>query len=106
MRALLALIVLAALPACEAAQQAADDLARDRAKTAVNGVVAERFPGFDASPVTNCVIEAASAQEILQIAGSAAAGANGEVTEMVLQIAKRPAATQCIAQASIVLALS
>jgi hypothetical protein len=106
MRLALALIAMTGLVACEAAQQAADDVARGQAKRAVNAVVSEQFPGVDATPVTDCVIDAASAQEILQIAGSAAAGANGEVTEIVLQIAKRPAATQCIAKASIALALS
>jgi hypothetical protein len=106
MRATLALIALLALPACDMAQQTADDIARDRATTAVNGVVAARFPWVDVSPVTDCVINAASAREILQIAASAATGANGEVSELVLQIAQRPAATQCIAQAGLALALS
>jgi len=103
LRPVIFLAALVALAGCEAAQQAADDVARGQAKRAVNGVVAERFPGVDATPVTDCVIEAASAQEILQIAGSSATGATGEITEMVLQIAGRPEAAACIAGSGIAL---
>lgn len=98
MRLAAALLVLMALPACDVAQQAADDVARGQARRAVNAVVAERFPGADATPVTDCIIEAATAQEILQIAGSSATGAQGEITQMVLQIAQRPDAVTCIAR--------
>ncbi|UYV36206.1 succinate dehydrogenase [Rhodobacteraceae bacterium D3-12] len=106
MRLALATLALMALTACDVAQQAADDMARGRAKTAVNGVVAEKFPGVNAAPVTDCIIDAASAQEILQIAGSAATGAHADVTELTLAIAKRPEALQCITKASISLALN
>ena len=92
---------LMTLAACDVAQQAADDVARGQAKRAVNSVVAERFPGVDATPVTDCIIDAASAQEILQIAGSSATGAQTETTEMVLQIAQRPEAVTCIAGAGV-----
>ena len=96
MRFVFALVAMTGLSACEMAQQAADDVARGQAKTAVNAVVAQRFPGVDATPVTDCVIENASAQEILQIAASSATGASGEVTEMVLQIVQRPETVICI----------
>ncbi len=86
-----------ALIGCDVAQQAADDVARGRAKRAVDGVVAQNFPGVDASPVTDCIIGAATAQEILQIAGSSATGAQADVTEQVLGIAQRPEAVSCIA---------
>jgi len=98
MRAAVAILALAGLAGCDVAQQAADDVARGQAKRAVNAVVAERFPGVDATPVTDCVIENASAQEILQIAGSSAAGSQGEVAEMVTQITKRPETVTCIAR--------
>ena len=68
-------VALMALSGCDMAQQAADDVARGQAKRAINAVVAERMPGVDASPVTDCIIDAATAQEILQIAGSSATGA-------------------------------
>ncbi len=97
MRVALALSALVAISGCEMAQQAADDVTRGQAKRAVNGVVAERFPGVNAAPVTDCIIEEATAQEILQIAASYTTGATGEVTQMVLQIAQRPAAATCMA---------
>ncbi|MEZ5716092.1 MAG: succinate dehydrogenase [Paracoccaceae bacterium] len=106
MRAALALVVVAGLAACTAVQQAADDAARGRAKRAVNAVVAQEFPGVDATPVTDCVIDNASAQEILQIAGSSATGATGEVTQMVLQIAQRRETVTCIAGQGVALALA
>ncbi|MDQ2092105.1 succinate dehydrogenase [Marimonas arenosa] len=94
-------LALLALPGCDVAQQAADDVARGQAKRAVDTVVAERFPGVDATPVTDCIVDAASAQEILQIAGSSVTGAQAETTEMVLQIAQRPEAVSCFAGAGI-----
>lgn len=106
MHRVIALSLIGMLGACEAAQQAADDVARGRAKTAVNGVVAEKFPSVNAAPVTDCIIDAASAQELLQIAASASTGAHADVTELTLGIARRPAALQCIAKSSITLALT
>lgn len=92
-----------ALTACEATNQVADDLARERAKSVVNTVVAQRFPGVNAAPVTNCVIDAASAGEILQIAGASVTGVTPETTQQVIAIAQRPEAVQCIAQNSLTL---
>ncbi len=106
MRLAAALLALMALGACEAAQQAADDVARGRAKTAVNAVVTEKFPGVNAAPVTDCIIDAASAKELLQIAASASTGAHADVTELTLGIARRPAALQCMTKSSITLALN
>ena len=104
MRLALALFATLALVACDAAQQAADDVARGRAKRAVNGVVSQQFPGVDATPVTDCIIDAASAQEILQIAGASATGASADVAEMTLRIARRPEAVSCYLRQGIVLA--
>ncbi|WP_306006118.1 succinate dehydrogenase [Aquicoccus porphyridii] len=97
MRMALAISALVAVAGCDLAQQAADDVARGQAKRAVDGVVAERLPGVNVAPVTDCIIEEATAQEILQIAASSTTGATGEVTQMVLQIAQRPAAATCMA---------
>jgi hypothetical protein len=90
--------LLIALAGCELAQQAADDVARGQAKRSVNAIVASQFPGVDAAPVTDCIIEAATAQEILQIAGSSATGASADGTQAVLQIAQRPETMRCIAR--------
>lgn len=91
-------VLLGVLPGCEFAQQAADDVARGQVKRYVTGVVSTRFPGVDAAPVTDCIIDAASAQEILQIASSSATGASADGTQIVLQIAQRPDTVRCIAR--------
>lgn len=97
-----AMVAIALLvTACDVAQQAADDVARGQAKRAIDGVVAQRFPGLDATPVTDCVIQSASAQEILQIASASATGAHAEVTTMVIQITQRSETVTCMAGAGI-----
>ena len=89
------------LAACQSPNEAADALARDRAKTVVNGVVDDKFPGVNSAPVTDCIIDAASAGEIIQIASASVTGVKQSTVETVLEIAKRPAAVQCIAENSI-----
>ncbi|MBU2998945.1 MULTISPECIES: succinate dehydrogenase [Roseovarius] len=90
-----------ALSGCAATNDAADNLARDRAKTVVNRVVSERLPGVNAAPVTDCIIDAASAKEILNFAAASVAGITQSTIEEVLVIAQRPEAVKCIAQNSI-----
>ncbi len=91
------------LTGCAAANDAADALARDQAKTVVNGVVTENIPGVNPAPVTDCIIDAASAGEILRIAGASVTGVTQSTVEEVLEIAQRPEAVQCIAKNSITL---
>ncbi|MBZ8118052.1 succinate dehydrogenase [Roseovarius sp. LXJ103] len=100
-----AVLILAAfgLSACAAANDAAGTIARERAKGVVNAVVAERFPGLNAAPITDCVIDAASASEIISIAGASVTGVTQSTAGEVLTIAQRPEAVQCIAQNSITL---
>ncbi|MDQ2094696.1 succinate dehydrogenase [Rhodalgimonas zhirmunskyi] len=106
MRTAFAICAALALGACDVAQKTADDLARTRAKTAVAGVVSREFPGVDASPVTDCIINAASAQELLQIAASSATGATADVTELTLGIARRPEAVRCYGTNALLMVLS
>lgn len=75
----------------------ADQFARDAAKRSVNPVIAARFPGVPLEPATNCVIDNASAGEILQLASAAGTGANDSATRLVLEIAQRPDTIRCIA---------
>jgi ABC-type amino acid transport substrate-binding protein len=98
-----AILVFAALTACTAANDMADGLARDQAKTVVNGYVADRFPGLNAAPITDCIIDASSGREILQIASGAVTGVDAALAEQIGQIARRPEALQCIAQNSLTL---
>lgn len=91
------LMALIALAGCDAANSTADYLVRERAKTVVNGVVRDRMPGVNAAPVTDCIIDAASASEIIDIAGASATGVTAETVGQVLEIAGRPDSVNCIA---------
>ena len=84
------------LGACDVAQEVADTVARDEAKRVVNGIVAQELPGVNAAPVTDCVIDNASAQDLLTVATAAATGVTPRTTNLVLDIAKRPATLRCI----------
>lgn len=101
MRRLVLILAALGLSACAAANDAADTIARERAKGVVNTVVAERFPGLNAAPITDSVIDAASASEIISIAGASVTGVTQSTAQEVLTIAQRPEAVQCIAQNSI-----
>lgn len=89
------------LAGCDVAQEAADDLARDRAKSVVNGVVAQQMPGVNVAPATDCVIENASAGEILKIAQASVTGVTQSTTTLVVEIAKRPETLKCFLQNSL-----
>ena len=100
-RLLIGSALMVALTACTAANDAADAVARDRAKMVVNGVVEDRFPGVQAAPVTDCIIDAASAGEILSIASASVTGVTEDTARDVIEIAQRPDAIECIARNSI-----
>ncbi|MDX8351759.1 succinate dehydrogenase [Cognatiyoonia sp. IB215182] len=74
---------------------AGDTLARDAAKGVVNSVVQTRFPGVNAEPYTDCIIDNASGSEILQIAEAAIVGTTQATTELVADIAARPETVRC-----------
>ena len=103
LRICLAASAFGATAGCAAVNDAADTVARERAKTVVNGIVTQRFPGLNAAPVTDCIIDAASAGEIIRIAAAPAGGVTQSTVEEVLAIAQRPEAVQCIAENSIAL---
>ncbi len=89
------------LAGCTAANDAADAIARAEAKRVVNDVVARNFPGVDAAPITDCIIDAASAGEILSVASDSVTGVTDRTVSLVLEIAQRPEAANCIAEAGI-----
>jgi hypothetical protein len=72
-----------------------DILARDAAKGVVNNVVQSRFPGVNAAPYTDCIIDNASGSEILTIAEAALVGTTQATTNLVVQIAQRPDTVRC-----------
>lgn len=85
------------LVACSDVNNVVEKTSRDVAKGVVNGVIQQKFPGVNAAPYTDCIIDNASLDEVLQLAQSAVTGGN-VATSLVLEIAGRPATTQCIAQ--------
>ena len=92
---LLAALALFAAVACSPAQQ--DALARDAAKNAVRPVLEERLPGIPVEPATNCVIDNATAKEILSLAADAVTGPTANTVEIVSDILARPETLTCLA---------
>ena len=82
-------------------QDVADQIAREQARTYVNQEVERRFPGVDASVVTDCVINNASAQEIVTIAGGIALGNTEAASNTVSTVLQRPATIQCTASGAL-----
>jgi hypothetical protein len=97
MRALLVFpVILAGLGGCADIARESDLLAREAAKNVVNDVIEARLPGLDARAATDCVIDNATGPEVVQIAQSAMLGATPATTDLVFDIAQRPATVGCI----------
>lgn len=95
MRALLAPVAaFAFLAGCEP-DGLADQIARQEAKDVVNPILAQRFPGVPVEPYSDCVIDAASSTEILQLAAASVTGPDAEDTSLVIEIATRPRTIEC-----------
>lgn len=94
--AAIAVALLTVISGC--ATPLVEDTSRDIAKGAVNEVVAQRFPGVNAAPYTDCIIDNASTQEILDLAQSALTQNTNAAAATVITIAGRPDTTNCIAQ--------
>lgn len=80
---------------------AGDMLMRDAAKGVVNTAVQTRFPGVDARPLTDCIIDNASSGEIIQIAEGALVGTNQATTNLIVEIAERPDTVRCTVNKSL-----
>ena len=100
----LALFLILALSACTS--QMRDELTRDAAKSAVRPVLQERFPGVPLEPATDCIIDNASADEILTLAGDAVTGPTASTVEIVGNIATRPGTINCLASEGLTAFLS
>ncbi len=96
------LLIAVALNACTELATQGDAVARDSAKTVVNGVVEARFPGVNAAPITDCIIDNATTAELLQIAQAAALGTSTETTSLIVDISQRPETFSCIAEQALV----
>lgn len=102
MRAL-ALLLPLALSACIAGETVMQETTRSLARSAVDAAATRYVPGVDVSPYTDCVINNASTDELLQLARAAGAGAAQDVATrawpVVRTVASRPEATQCLVSA-------
>lgn len=98
----LGLVMAVSLTACLNTENAVEQTSRGAAKSVVNAVVASKFPGVDAAPYTDCIIDNATTEEIFNLAKGAITGSPTEAAvSTVVTIASRPAATNCIAQNAI-----
>ncbi|MEL6167319.1 MAG: hypothetical protein AAFR35_01420 [Pseudomonadota bacterium] len=73
-----------------------DRVARDQAKDAVRPVLEDNFPGVPVEPATDCVIDNARANEILELATASVTGVDTETAELVIDIATRPDTIDCL----------
>lgn len=96
-RTVLAAAALGLLGAC-ATDGIVDQFAREAAKDAVRPVLRRNFPGIPLEPSVNCVIDNASAGEILTLAEAGATGQTDPRTaELVIDIVRRPGTVECLA---------
>ena len=82
---------------------AGDMFARDAAKGVVNSVLQTRFPGVNAAPYTDCIIDNATTPEIVEIAEAAVLGMTQATNDLVVRIASRPETVRCALNSSIVI---
>ena len=83
------------LAACDSATQ--DQIARNAAKSTVNRVVLERYPGVPVEPAINCIIDNATAQQIYALAADSVTGPTAATVEIVAGIVKQPDTVRCLA---------
>ncbi|MEM8788224.1 MAG: hypothetical protein AAGE76_08170 [Pseudomonadota bacterium] len=87
-------VLLLALAACTPAEQ--DVLARDAARSTVVPVVQAQLPGVPVTPVANCVIDNATAPEILTLASATLTGVTPQTQDLVIRILARPGTVNCL----------
>jgi hypothetical protein len=98
MKHVFAIIAVACVAGCSGATGAAEDVARDAAKRVVNGAVESQFPQFNASVVTDCIIDNATMPEVFAIARDTLTTPSAETATLVAEIAGRPATLECFAE--------
>ncbi|WP_309663670.1 hypothetical protein [Tabrizicola sp.] len=93
-KAVIAMLIL--LPACDP-QVFADKTARQIAETVVFPVVNVDMPAGPARAATNCILDAASPDELRLLARDVGVEAGTSTKATIRDIALRPAATACFA---------
>lgn len=97
-KTVLAAALMLITASCDTAQEVVTKGTRDTAKTVVNQVVERKFPGLNAAPITDCVIDNASTSEILTIAKASVVGIQPDTVDTVVSISQRPETAACIAK--------
>ncbi|WP_112321019.1 hypothetical protein [Oceanibium sediminis] len=90
-------LVSAALLLSACTPETQDRATRQAAKGVVNTVIASRFPGLPAQPVTDCVIDNATTSEILTLASASLTGVTETTQATTLAILQRPGTVRCLA---------
>lgn len=75
-----------------------DAASREVARNTINSEIQKRYPGLNVAPISDCVVNNASTDELLSIAKTAAGGGTSAATT-VAGIVSRPATGQCITKA-------
>ena len=91
----LAFIAAIGLAACTQADR--DNLARDAARQAIRPVLAEQLPGVPIEPAIDCVIDNASAGQLLSLAADTVTGPTQSTIEVVSNIVSQPGTLTCLA---------
>jgi hypothetical protein len=94
---LVLMAALASLAACNTA--VTEDVARAAAKSVVSPIVAETVPGPTGVALSDCIIENASTDELLTLAGAATTGVNPQIYTLVSTILGRPETITCATSA-------
>lgn len=92
---LLALLPL--LAGCNAAD-VTTDFSRKAAKSVINPIVAQKFPGVPLEPTTDCIIDNANSAELFALASAAATGPKDSTIQTVTDISRRPDTLKCMAK--------
>ncbi|MBP6737811.1 MAG: hypothetical protein KA139_10275 [Rhodobacteraceae bacterium] len=103
MRAAAALALLVLLPACVAGEAVIQETTRGLARNAVDAAAGRYLPGGPVKPFTDCIVNNATTDELLKLAGAAGAGdAQAAATRawpVVQGVAARPDTRMCLVQA-------
>ncbi|EKD59811.1 MAG: hypothetical protein ACD_54C01123G0001 [uncultured bacterium] len=89
-----------ALAACDP-QEMADKAMRRTAESVVQPVLARELPGNLADAATQCVLDAASPDEIRSLARDLGVEAGSQTVENIRNLALRPAAAACFARSGV-----
>ena len=86
------------LSGCLAPEAAVHETARSAAKGVINSVMAEKIPGVNTAPYTDCIVDQASTDQLLTLAKAAVTGIDNSTVSIVTSIASQPETISCIAQ--------